>query len=278
MTIARRRLAALAAVAAGGLVVWPVRSQPAPLRVALVPFLSPMAMLAAFRPLREHLARELDRPVELYTARNVPALVEQMRREPDDLTLAPAHIARLAALEWGFTPLAGTLQRAAVQLLVRRDSALADALALRGRTVGVLDRLSLPAMVTLAWLQARGLEPDRDFRIAPQAAIDSALYALDRGEIDALALASTQLAVAPAAAPRAVRVLADTGTLAGPVYLARPGLPAADAERLRAALLRYTPDPGAPVTAVNTTLRPVGAADLAALDAYLPQLRQQLMR
>lgn len=282
--ILRRRLATLAAAAlatavgTGGLVPRPARAQAAPLRVALVPFLSPMAMLAAFKPLREHLARELGRPVELYTARSVPALIEHMRREPDDLTLVPAHVARLAGLEWGFTPLAGTLKRTTAQLLVRRDSALADVQALRGRSVGVLDRLSLPAVVAFAWLQARGLEPDRDVRVAPQAAIDSALYALERGEIDALALAATQLDIAPASAPRAVRVLADVGAIPGPVYVARPGLPAAEADRLRAALARYVPDPGAPATAVNTTVRAVTDADLAAVDAYLPQLRQQLAR
>lgn len=282
MTVLRRRLAALLAVVlaagVGGPVARLARAQAAALRVALVPFLSPMAMLAAFKPLREHLERELGRPVELYTARSVPVLVERMRREPDEVTLVPAHIARLASVDWGFTPLAGTLQRTTAQLLVRRDSALADAQALRGRSVGVLDRLSLPAVIAMIWLQARGLEPDRDYHVVPQAAIDSALYALDRGEIDALALAATQLDVAPASAPRQVRVLADVGTMPGPVYVARPGLAAADVERLRAALGRYAPDAGAPPTAINTTLRAVTAADLAPLDGYLPELRRQLAR
>ncbi|WP_119353046.1 phosphate/phosphite/phosphonate ABC transporter substrate-binding protein [Azohydromonas sediminis] len=281
--IARRRLpaaVAACAVALGAAALAPrrVRAQPAPLRVGLVPFLSPMAMLAAFKPLREHLERELGRPVEMYTARSVPALIERMRREPDDLTLVPAHIARLASVDWGFVPLAGTLQRTTAQLLVRDDSALADAQALRGRSVGVLDRLSLPAVIVMTWLQARGLEADRDYRVAPQAAIDSALYALDRGEIDALAVAATQLDIAPAGAPRRVRVLADAGTMPGPVYIARPGLAAADVERLRAALGRYAPDAAAPPTVVNTALRTVTAAELAALDAYLPKLRQQLAR
>jgi phosphonate transport system substrate-binding protein len=272
------RRGAVAAVVANVLAARPLLAQPPALRIALVPFLSPAVMLAAFRPLREHLERELGRTVELYTARNFAALLTQIQHAPDEVTLLPAHIARLAQLDWGFAPLAATLERTTAQLLVRADNAWPDAQALRGGTLGVLDRRALPAVVTLNWLQARGLEADRDYRIAAQPSADSGLHALARGSIDALALAASQLQVIPPSTPRGERVLADTGAMPGPVYVARPRLGADELARLRRALLRFEPDPAQPETAVNTRLRNPAPAELAALDALLPRLRREMVR
>ena len=275
-----RRNALRAAVAATALAGGSAAraAQPPTLRIAVVPFLSPAVMLAAFRPLREHLVRELGRTVELYTARSFAALLTQIQHAPDELTLIAAHIARLAQLDWGYTPLAATLEQTMAQLLVRADNGWADAQALRGRTLGVLDRRALPAVITMNWLSARGLEAERDYRIAVQSSADSGLHALARGSIDALALAASQLQVLPPSTPRGERVLADTGTMPGPVYIARPGLRADDAERLRTALLRFVPDPAAPETAINTRLRAPAPAELAALDVFLPRLRREMAR
>jgi phosphonate transport system substrate-binding protein len=272
------RRGVVAAVAASVLAARPLVAQPPALRIAVVPFLSPTVMLAAFRPLREHLERELGRSVELYTARNFAALLTQIQHAPDDLTLVAAHIARLAQLDWGFTPLAATLERTTAQLLVRADNAWPDAQALRGGTLGVLDRRALPAIVTMNWLQARGLAADRDYRVAAQPSADSALHALARGAIDALALAASQLQVVPPSTPRGDRVLADTGPMPGPVYIARPRLGADDIARLRRALLRFEPDPAQPETAINTRLRSPAPAELAALDGFLPKLRREMAR
>lgn len=274
----RRRRGLVAAVAASVLAAQPLRAQPPALRIALVPFLSPTVMLAAFRPLREHLARELGRSVELYTARSFAALLTQIQHAPDDLTLVAAHIARLAERDWGFTPLAATLEQTTAQLLVRADSRWADAQALRGGSLGLLDRRALPAIVTMTWLHARGLEADRDYRVVVQPSADSALHALARGSVDAVALAASQLQVMPPSTPRNERVLADTGAMPGPIYIARPGLGAGELGRLRAALLRFEPDPAQPETAINTRLRSPTPAGLAALDVFLPKLRREMAR
>jgi len=274
----RHRRGLVAAVAASVLAAQPLHAQPPALRIAVVPFLSPAVMLAAFRPLREHLARELGRTVELYTARSFAALLTQIQHAPDDLTLVAAHIARLAERDWGFTPLAATLEQTTAQLLVRADSRWADAQALRGGSLGLLDRRALPAIVTMTWLHARGLEADRDYRVVVQPSADSALHALARGNIDALTLAASQLQVVPPSTPRNERVLADTGAMPGPVYIARPRLGTDELGRLRAALLRFEPDPAQPETAINTRLRSPTPAGLAALDVFLPKLRREMAR
>lgn len=154
----------------------------------------------------------------------------------------------------------------------------AHAQALRGRTPGVLDRRALPAVITMNWLYAQGLQADRDYQVGVQTSIDGALHALARGSVDAVALAASQLAIIPPSTPRGERVLATTGAMPGPVYVARPGLGGDELGQLRRALLRFEPDPAQPETAVNTRLRNPLPAELAALDVFLPRLRRELAR
>ena len=75
LPLTRRRSLAMAA-AFGAAALSPVRAAGAPLRVGLAPFLSPTVLLTAFRAVREHLERSLDRPVEMLTAKDFRSLVE----------------------------------------------------------------------------------------------------------------------------------------------------------------------------------------------------------
>ena len=126
---------------------------PRPLLIAVPPFLSPSAALAAFRPLRQHLESQLKQPVELYTARDFRELVEQTRRGEHDVTLLPAHLAGLALSDWGFQALAATVEATPVLILLRQGSAIKTAAELRGKRMGMLGTLSLTAAVATLWLR-----------------------------------------------------------------------------------------------------------------------------
>ena len=111
-TDARRRSLIAAALAAPALLVArAVRAQagPAPLSISLAPFLSPAALLAAFRPLREYLERSLARPVEMVTAKDFRSLCETVRTQRQEVAMMPAHLARLAIADWNYRPLVATL-------------------------------------------------------------------------------------------------------------------------------------------------------------------------
>ncbi len=271
----RRHLLAAASLAAPALLASrAAAAQPAPLSIALSPFLSPAALLTAFRPLREHLERQLARPVEMLTARDFRSLCEMVRAQRQDVAMLPAHLARLATLEWEHRPLVTTLESFHALVLVRQDSPVRTPAELRGATIGMLDALSLTATVGQLWLREQGLADSVTVRAVPS--VNSALFALDRGELGAVIAGDSQLAVVPAGTPRSERVLATLRDVPGPIYVARNRLPAADFEALRAAMLAFTPDPSRPATASNSRLRPVEPALLARLDPLAAIARRAL--
>jgi len=247
-----------------------------PLLIAVPPFLSPSAALAAFRPLRQHLESQLKQSVELYTARDFRDLVEQARRGEHDVTLLPAHLAGLAISDWGFQALAATMEATPVLILLRQGSAIRTAAELRGKRLGTLGSLSLTAAVASLWLRQQQLEPGRDITIVTQPSMSSAVISLEQGDVEAIAVARTQLHMLPPGSPGGQVTLAELGDIPTPVYVARPDTPAAELARLRKAWHSFVPDPSAPPTVVNTRVHEVVRADLQRAARYREVARQQL--
>lgn len=252
----------------------PAGGTAAPLAIVLAPFLSAGSLLAVYRPLREHLERRLQRPVEMLTAKDFRTLAEETRRGEHRVVQLPAHLARLAMLDWGCQLLAAPAVPVTVVVGVKDSGPVRSAADLRGRSVGMLDALSLTATVGRRWLEVQGVAAQ--VQVVPLASVNSALYALDREEIAAFVAADTQLAALPAATPRGDRVLASIADIPGPLLLAGPSLPQAERTALRAALESFMPDPAHVPTAANSRQGPISEARLKLLDAYAAIARQAL--
>jgi phosphonate transport system substrate-binding protein len=271
-----RRLSLAALVALLGIAKGAAAATGTPLRVGLAPYLSPAALLAAFRPLREHLERTLDRPVEMVTAKDFRALVEATRAGEYDVVLLPAHVARLAVADWRYEPVAATLDVLNVLVLVRAGGPVAAVADLRGGKAGMLDSLSLTAAVGMQWLQEQGLTNDVTTVALPS--INSALISLDRGEVAMVVAGSSQLLNLPEGTPRSERILATVRDIPGPIYLARAGMSAAELARVRAAFVAFAPDPARAATAANAALHPVQNELLVKLEPFATQARHALAR
>ncbi len=274
----RRRLAAAALAAPLLLAGRAARSQaqpPAPLTLTLAPFLSPASLLAAFRPLREHLERSLARPVEMISTKDFRSLCESVMAQRQDVAMLPAHLARLAVTDWGHRPLAATIDSLDVVVLVRQDSPARSAADLRGGTVAMLDPLALTATVGRLWLREQGLLETVTVQTVPS--INSALFALDRGDAGAVIAGRTQLLGLSVSTPRSDRVLATIRGIPGPIYVARPGMATAEFDALRAAMLSFRHDASRPVTAANSSLHAVEPALLEQLDALAAVARRTLL-
>ncbi len=245
-----------------------------PLQIALAPFLSPGALLAAYEPLRRQLQVVLAQPVETTTARDFKSLMTATRRGEHEVAQLPAHLARLAMVDWGWQMIGAPDLPVTVVVAVRGNGPVQEAAALRGGRIAMLDPLSLTATVGRRWLERQGL--GTAVTAVPMPSVNSMLFALDRDEVQAFVGADTQLLSLPAATPRGERVLARVEGIPGPVFLARPGLPPARLEALRRAFLGFQPDPARPTIAANAPLKPLAAAQLAALDDYVVQARRAL--
>ena len=273
----RQALARLGATGAVALGLPAARGQPdrgAPLTLALAPFLSPAALFVAFEPLRAHLQQRLARPVELVSSRDFRSHTLSTQRGEHDVAQLPAHLGRLAMLDWRWQLLAVPDEPGVVIVAVRDGGPVSTPAALRGRTVAMLDPLSLTATVGRRWLQQQGLAEHVTVQALPS--INSMLFALDRGEVDAFVAADTQLRALPPATPRGERVLARIEGIPAPLLLARPGLTGAELQALVDALIRFEPDASRPATVANARLVPLPAARLAALDVYAQLARRAL--
>jgi phosphonate transport system substrate-binding protein len=271
----RRSLATLAGVAAWlGSVGQAGAAADTPLRIGLAPYLSPAALLTAFRPMREHLERTLERPIEMVTAKDFTALIEATRRGDFDAALLPAHLSRMAVADWRFEPLAGVNDPVIVQVLVRADGPIKSPPDLRAGKIGMLDALALTATVGRQWLQELGLATSVTVVALPS--INSAMIALDRGEVEAVVAGASQLMSLPAGTPRTERLLATVRNIPGPVYVAHPRLTPAEVLRLRAALVSYRPDPSRPMATANAPLQAVTADQLAPLEPFAAQARRAM--
>lgn len=267
----RRHLlaAALALAAAPRL-----QAQAAPLSLALAPFLSPAALLTTYKPLRVHLETALARPVEMVTARDFRSLMEATRRNEHDVVQLPAHLARLAMLDWGWRHVGAPAEAVSVIVAVKDGGPVRAAADLRGRAIAMLDPLSLTATVGRRWMELQGMSTS--VTVIPMPSINSMLFALDRGEVAAFVAAETQLNSLPADTPRGERRLATIGGIPGPVFVARPTLTASELAAVRGAVETFQPDAAKPPTAANSPLRPLSEAQLKALDGYVAMARQAL--
>jgi phosphonate transport system substrate-binding protein len=269
-----RRRWILALGAALATQAWPslATAQDRPLRIALAPYLPAPRLMLQFRPLREHLEAQLARPVQFYTARDFRSLAEDTRSHAFDAVMLPAHLAALALSDWGYQPLSGTLSATQVLILVRRDGPVHAAADLRGRAIGTLDALSLVATVALRWLGEQGLAVGtgaQAVRVAVQPTVSSALHALARGEVAAVAVAEAQLRSLSADTPIDHARLVELRDIPGPAFVATPALALTDRLALSSALLSFQPDPNAPNTAANTRHHALDPAALASLRAYV---------
>ena len=258
-----------------GLQARPAAAAAAPLRLALAPFLSPAALLSAFKPLRDHLERALQRSVEMLSARDFVALVDAARQGHYDLVQLPAHLARLAMIDWKFQMVAAPEEPVQVVIAVKAGGPVRSAAMLKGQAVGMLDALSLTATVGRRWLQDQGLAAE--VQVVAQPSVNSAMFALDRGEVAAVVAAQTQFAALPLGTPRGETVLARIGGMSAPIYVAAPHMQAAELGAVRAAMVSFTPDAARPATAANSRLRPVPDAQLATLDPLVAIVRQALI-
>jgi phosphonate transport system substrate-binding protein len=269
----RRHLVGLVGLA-GGLGPVALRAAEPPIRLGLVPYLSPAALLATFRPWREQFSASLARPVQSYTARDFHAHVAAIHAAEYDLALVPAHLARLAVRDWGWAPMAATVLSTPVFVVVRGGGPIRAPADLAGQRVGTLDLLSLTAAVAIGWITRQGLAID----VQTLASINSALVALERDELAAVVMAASQLQGLGPQTPTGQRMLARIGDIPGPQIVARPGLPTATLERWRRALWAFRPDPARPLTAANSPLSPLSDAAMVAVDPYADYLRQQLAK
>lgn len=254
-------------------------AQPPPLRLGVLPNISTGVLLTNYQPLRVHLARELARPVEVFTAKDFASFYRAMRGGRYDVVVTAAHMARLAQREDGWIPVASYRVEHRPLLLMAKNKPLASLKDLAGHRLAIADRAALLVISALHGLSQQGLKPGRDYQLTEFQTFNAAAHALQQGDV-ALAVASpVSMRQTPESVLRDLSVFAVMPRVPAQVWLVAPALHA-DAPKVREALLKFTPgfpDADRFFNATgNVAIGEIGAEEMRALDPLADEAKALL--
>lgn len=253
-----------------------ISAQAAALRIGVLPTLGVGRLLSNYRPLREFLALELERPVQMYTSKDFPSFHRDTIEGRYDVVVTAAHLARLAQRDAGWSPVATYTAENQPVLLVSRKSPLIALRELVGREVVVNNRSALVVIVAMQWLAEKGLDAGRDYDLVEMDTFSSAVQALQRDEAALAVVADLSLKQVPRAVVDEVLVWRRLPPVPSLIWAVSPQLKEQSA-RIRSALLSFTPELAPGQAFYKATgfggMRGVTDAMLRALDPYADRAR-----
>jgi phosphonate transport system substrate-binding protein len=214
------------------------RADPLPLRLAVHPYASTLALVTTYRSVQQYLAKALGRPVEFYTAPNFDGFVDSLMAGEYDIAISPPHFAMMA-MATHYVPLLHYQTRLEPLLVVPIDSPIHSGKDFRGKRIAMADRSAFIRLVTVKWLADRGLTADKDYRIVERPNHGAAISAAVMGEVDAGLATITALRQLPLDVQHKVRTIGTGLRFPHLFTLANRRLGTAEIERLRKALRAF---------------------------------------
>jgi len=253
-------------------------AQAEPIRIGIIPYLTPNVLMSLFQPLRLHLEKDLERPVELFTAPDVRSFARRTLKPDFDIVITAAHQARLAQLDGGYQPLARFTGPLHAAVVVASKSPLNKLKDLSGRRIAITDRSILVNIAMAKAFSDLGLS-EKDLDYIPVNSQNTALISVAHGETDAAIIAHFTLDQSPEVQRNAVRVIYRSEVLPNVTLLASPKLPAALRQLIGASLLALPRTPDGAAFLEKSRYQGIQAADesfMKTLDPYLKETRKQL--
>ncbi len=249
-----------------------------PLRIGVLPYLSPRSLLVEFAPLRAFLREELQQPMEIETAPDLPRFLERTHAGDFDLVITAPHFARLAERAHGFVPVVAIRADFYALLVVPKQSKADTLRALGGKTLHLPHRLSFVSLQIEDFLRERGLEPGRDVRLLNYSTDNNAILAAEQTSDGAGAAQRSVFDNMPKDITSRLRILGSTQSALSLVIMAHPRLPEAGLYALKSALARFPySQPGLAFFQSNRSeFVPADPATMAQLDIYMARLNARL--
>lgn len=250
------------------------------LEIGILPNVSARALMNQYQPMREYLARELARPVQVSTAPDWSVFHRRVLDLDYDVAITAAHMARLAQIDGGFAPQLSYVPGIKALLVVASERPVPEAAALKGQVVALSNRQSLVTLRSLQWLADEGLVLDRDFHTIRAPADDSVGNMVLRGDAVAGICSGGEYRVIPEAVRARLRVQRTIAEVASFVVMTGPRLPPAEVRAVRQALLGFAPGSAEGRQFLAATgfdgIGPLADGVMEAMDAYVPATRRLL--
>lgn len=247
--------------------------------LGVLPIHSTRVLVERYEPMRLYLEKALKRPVRVESAPDFARYHARVLRGDFDLTITPAHFARLAQKEAGFQPIAQFAPDHDTLLVYNADRPLTSPADLRGKQLAVIDRLAITVMAALVYLEEHGLEADRDYRVREHRTHASAAHSLVTGLSAAAVTTSQGLLQMPAEVRDRLILHKHIADIPAFVFLLKPDADKAEVARLRALVLAF-PGEMEGIDFLGRTgysgIRPVNETSMKRGDPYLKETRKLL--
>lgn len=273
--MARARFATLACLICL-LLAWSPARAAATFVVGVLPIHGARVLVQRYEPLRAYLEASLKQPVAIESASDFARFHTRTLAGGYDLTITPAHFARLAEKDAGYQPVVQLLPDHDALLVSSADQPIADYAQLKGKQLAVIDRLAITVMAALHFLEQQGLEPGVDFQVVEHRTHASVAHALLTGLAVAGVTSSQGMLQIPEDLRARIVVRKHIADIPAFVFLAKPGLDPASVARLKALLLAFPHAPQGRDFLHRTGYTAIVPADMKRADPYLAQTRKAL--
>ena len=252
-----------------------------PLTLGVFPYVTPVQLAAFHTPLKDHLAKSLQRPVTLVTAPDFESFVERTRQGQYDIIITAPHMGRLAETRDGYKRLAQTRHVVQGIFLTRKDSPIQKIEDLRGKTLMVAQQVSIIYQMSEHLLRENGLVPGESVTIIETRTHNNAMQAPLRGEADASVTGTLLWRVLGEEQKGQMRVIGTTEEAPGFTLMANPRLSAQDIAKIKNLLLEFHRVPGSEAYFSTTGYEkfdPIDDRIMKKLDPYTRVLMQPASR
>lgn len=251
---------------------------PGPLRLGIMPFNSTLALIKTHQPLRQHLETALGRPVEIFTSVDYATFHRDSLAGQFDLLITGPHFG-VMCMERDYTPLFHYKASLRPIFVVRADSGIRDVQMLRGKRVGLSNRLSVSSIVGLKWLADQGLRAGQDVEIQEKTTHGAAIAAVAVGDLDAALTTYTPLKQSPADIRARLSEIPSGVQVPHLMTLAHNRLGTKLLDQVREALRNFPSTPEGQTFFRDTGYQgydPITPTDVKALHPYVPIVKQMM--
>lgn len=209
------------------------------------PFLTPAEMVGQFAPLRNHIAKTLERPTSMVSAPDFRSFVERTKKGEYDVIFTAPHMGRLAEKRDGYRLIAQTGYQISVVIIARKQGDIRSLDDLRGHSIAAGQPISLTYQIIDQVLRKRKLLLGTDVRSEETLSYSHAqlTQALRRKDVDAGVTGTFLWEAAPEEQRREFIEIFRTPAMPGLLLLAHRRMGEAALAKLRAAVMSFKETP-----------------------------------
>ena len=207
--------------------------------LGVFPYVTPVQLAAFHTPLKDYLAKSLQRPISLVTAPDFNSFVERTSQGQYDIIITAPHLGRFAETHDGYKRLAQTSHFVQGIFLTRKDSEIQKIEDLRGKSVMIAQPISIIYQMSEHLLRQKGLVPGESVTILDTRTHNNAMYAPLRGEADASVTGTLLWQVLKEEQKDQMRVIGTTDEAPGFMVMGNKRLSTKDIKKIKDLLLDF---------------------------------------